>query len=68
VEQRLLLVSFQVRPGALSNSGISLSSASGVIPPAAPFAVPIAPGLIFAAWVYKVYLTTYEHNTPSHQI
>ncbi|KAF7368401.1 G domain-containing protein [Mycena venus] len=32
---------------------------SGVIPPAAPFAVPIAAGLIFAAWVYKVYLTTY---------
>ncbi|KAF7368394.1 G domain-containing protein [Mycena venus] len=31
---------------------------SGVIPPAAPFAVPIAAGLIFAAWVYKVYLTT----------
>ncbi|KAF7333168.1 G domain-containing protein [Mycena venus] len=31
---------------------------SGVIPPAAPFAVPIAAGLIFAAWVYKAYLTT----------
>ncbi|KAF7334090.1 G domain-containing protein [Mycena venus] len=31
---------------------------SGVIPPAAPFAVPIAAGIIFAAWVYKVYLTT----------
>ncbi|KAF7368417.1 G domain-containing protein [Mycena venus] len=31
---------------------------SGVIPPAAPFAVPIAAGLIFAAWVYKVYLTS----------
>ncbi|KAJ6592791.1 hypothetical protein B0H19DRAFT_1088532 [Mycena capillaripes] len=31
---------------------------SGVIPPAAPFAVPIAAGLIFAAWVYKSYLTT----------
>jgi len=31
---------------------------SGVIPPAAPFAIPIAAGLVFAAWVYKVYLTT----------
>ncbi|KAJ6583185.1 hypothetical protein B0H10DRAFT_2192598 [Mycena sp. CBHHK59/15] len=31
---------------------------SGLIPPAAPFAVPIAAGLIFAAWVYKAYLTT----------
>lgn len=31
---------------------------SGLIPPAAPFAVPVAAGLVFAAWVYKVYLTT----------
>ncbi|KAJ7661139.1 hypothetical protein B0H17DRAFT_1337259 [Mycena rosella] len=31
---------------------------SGLIPPAAPFAIPIAAGLVFAAWVYKVYLTT----------
>ncbi|KAJ7321941.1 hypothetical protein DFH08DRAFT_888956 [Mycena albidolilacea] len=31
---------------------------SGLIPPAAPFALPIAAGLIFAAWVYKAYLTT----------
>ncbi|KAF7372645.1 G domain-containing protein [Mycena venus] len=31
---------------------------SGLIPPAAPFAVPIAAGLVFAAWVYQVYLTT----------
>ncbi|KAJ7487980.1 hypothetical protein FB451DRAFT_1226117 [Mycena latifolia] len=31
---------------------------SGLIPPAAPFVVPIAAGVIFAAWVYKAYLTT----------
>ncbi|KAJ7729029.1 hypothetical protein B0H16DRAFT_1734394 [Mycena metata] len=41
---------------------------SGVIPPAAPFAIPIAAGLVFAAWVYKVYLTTYEPLASSHQM
>ncbi|KAJ6522596.1 hypothetical protein B0H19DRAFT_1202659 [Mycena capillaripes] len=42
----------------LSGTAVVAGIISGVIPPAAPFAVPIAAGLIFAAWVYKVYLTT----------
>ncbi|KAF7368449.1 G domain-containing protein [Mycena venus] len=42
----------------LSGTAAVAGIISGVIPLAAPFAVPIAADLIFAAWVYKVYLTT----------
>jgi hypothetical protein len=59
VQPRLWLVSFQVSSSAFTDA--VHSSASGLIPPAAIIAVPIAAGLIFAAWVYKTYLTTYKH-------
>ncbi|KAF8179971.1 hypothetical protein K438DRAFT_1768626 [Mycena galopus ATCC 62051] len=41
---------------------------SGVIPPAAPFAIPIAAGLVFAAWVYKAYLTAYSRAVDRPQV
>ena len=33
-----------------------------VVPPAAPFAVPIAAGIVFATWVYSVVSVTYAHT------
>ena len=32
-----------------------------MVPPAAPVALPIAAGLVFAAWVYNVVSVTYVH-------